>query len=157
MIPQTLRYRNWEFESANELTMVFYEEQENGSAEKCGCDNCKNFASSRNQIYPEEVRQLFIDLGIDFKKELEVTHFALMPNGLHFYEGCFYFNGKIINGKDCLAPVVPKGWVNELIEINEHFKIGFSENSELTTRKENFVQVVFSTNIPWILETEFEL
>lgn len=65
-----------------ELTKLTYEGFTLGGAESCGCDDCKNFVYNREDIYPEEIKKLFDQLGIDYKKETEIGHYCRQPEGL---------------------------------------------------------------------------
>ena len=66
-----------------------------GGPELCGCADCRNFIASRENIYPGEVRKLFDELGIDYRKETEVLWRSRLENGLHQYGGKFHFPGRV--------------------------------------------------------------
>ncbi|WP_181306524.1 hypothetical protein [Rufibacter sp. XAAS-G3-1] len=152
-----ISFRDWKLNADKELTAQTYLEFEHSSAESCGCDYCKNFVEQREQIFPEEVKKLFSNLGIDFKKEIEVSEFAKLENGLHYYSGWFHFKGDF-EGKDCTVPLQNGGHTLELTSITENFSIGFRRDSALTPFKDTdrIVQIEFDCNIPWVLSNEPE-
>nr|WP_297787964.1 hypothetical protein [uncultured Allomuricauda sp.] len=96
-----VKYKDWVFEVEFSRTKEIYSLLETGSPESCGCNECLNFSQNRDKIYPKEIKELFCELGIDYKKESEIYHQVRLENGLHYYGGWFHFKGKIKNGKDC--------------------------------------------------------
>jgi len=150
-------FRDWELFAERESTAQTYVELELSSAESCRCDYCKNFVEQRERIFPDEVKELFAKLGIDYKKEIEVSEFAKLENGLHFYSGWFHFKGEF-KGKDCTVPLQNGGHTFDLTKITENFSIGFRRNNALTPFKDNprIVQIEFDCNIAWVLANEPE-
>jgi len=72
-----------------ERTRSAYARIESGDADRCGCIYCQNFAAQRETIYPEAFLSLLLQLGIDWKKEGEVTEIAGVYNGwFHFAGSC---------------------------------------------------------------------
>jgi hypothetical protein len=153
----TIKYRNWELIVDRELTQLTYDKVSNGSAESCNCNDCKNFTNYRESVYPDEIKQLFLDLGIDYKKESEVSHFARLDSGLHFYSGWFHFKGQFI-GKDCAIPIQGGSYRTDLYKVSDSFSFGFRSDNALTffDDKENLVQIEFEAKIPWTIEKELE-
>lgn len=153
----TIKYRNWELIVDRETTQMAFDKVPNGSAESCNCNDCKNFANYRESVYPDEIKQLFSVLEIDYKKESEVSHFARLDNGLHFYSGWFHFKGQFI-GKDCTVPLKGDGYTTDLYKVSDSFSLGFRSGNALTffEDKENLVQIEFEAKIPWTIEKELE-
>ena len=153
----TIKFRNWELIVDKELTKVAYDKIFIGGPEGCGCNDCKNFLKNRETIYPTEIKNLFNELGIDYKKESEICHYGRLEDGLHYYGGWFHFKGKFI-GKDCSVPTDPNAGDFELTPINKEFSIGFRYQNELTffSDKENLVQIEFETKTPWTIEKNLE-
>jgi hypothetical protein len=60
----------------------------------------KNYVAYRDKVFPKEIIQLFSDLEIDFRKEVEITTWEKLPNGLHHIGGWFHFKGQVLTGKD---------------------------------------------------------
>jgi hypothetical protein len=65
-----------------------------GGADTCNCLPCRNFQLVRDAAYPPDFRELLNELGIDYRKELEVFLGVPLENGTHLYEGWFCFVGK---------------------------------------------------------------
>jgi len=152
MIETQVKFRDWELFADKELTGKTYEELELSSADSCTCDYCKNFVEQREQIFPDEVKELLSNLGIDYKKEIEVSEFGKLENGLHYYSGWFHFKGHF-KGKDCTVPQINGGHLLDLLKITEYFGIGFRQDNALTPfiEKNGIVQIEFDCNIPWVL------
>ena len=136
-----------------ELTKSTYEQTKEGGCDSCICDDCKNFANSRELAYPEEIKQLFKDLGIDYKKEVETYTVQKTEVGLYKYYGWFHFKGSF-TGKNCSIPLPNGGFTLDLTPISENFSIGFSIENSLTffESKKDLVQIEFETYLPWIFE-----
>ncbi len=143
----TLKFREWEFEFDKELNSETYKKISVSGADSCLCNNCKNHVAYRDKVFSKEVLQLFIALGIDFKKEVEIVSYAKLSSGLHHIGGWFHFNGKILKGK-----------IDGVLEIDNNFSIGFTEDNALTffENKNGLVQVDFMTSIPWVIDKLLE-
>ena len=154
---KTIKYRDWELIVDSELTKLTYNDVVVGSPESCNCNDCRNFANNREEIYPDEVKKLFNEFGIDYKKESEICHYCRQGDGLHVYGGWFHFKGRF-RGKNCTVPMNSGGYTLELTPINDKFNIGFHYSSALTffNNKENLVQIEFETKTPWTIEKELE-
>ena len=141
----------------SELTKLTYDNVAVGSSESCNCNDCKNFANNREAIYPDEIKKLLNELGIDYKKENEVSHYCRQADGLHFYGGWFHFKGRF-NGKDCTIPTIYNGYTLELTPITDKFSIGFRYSGALSffDNKESLVQIEFEAKTPWTIEKELE-
>jgi len=99
---------------------------------------------------------LFDDLGIDYRKEVEITHYETLGDGLHHIGGWFHFKGKVLTGKDYRVPLEFGGYTFDLTPITDNFSIGFAEGSDLTffEDKTGLVQVEFDTIIPWVIDND---
>ena len=62
--------------------------------DECGCDHCKDWASKRDEIYPPPVRDLLASLGIDHRRETDVSDLTSDPE----CRGEFYFVGRVLSG-----------------------------------------------------------
>jgi hypothetical protein len=154
-----LNFRDWQFEVDRELTKRTYNKVIGSGADTCICNDCKNYVAFRDKVFPDEVRELLSDLGIDYKKEVEVSTFEILPNGLHHIGGWFHFKGRVINGKDYRIPLPSgNGHTIDLTNITNNFSIGFAEGNALTYFEETngLVQVEFMTNIPWVIPKSLE-
>lgn len=152
----TVNFRDWVFEVDQQLTIRTYKQVAKSGAETCICDDCKNYVAYRDKIFPDEVKIFFAELGIDYRKEVEATHYNTWDNGLHNTGGWFHFKGKILRGKDCKVPVTPdgKGFSIQLTKIADNFSIGFTEDNALTffEDKTGLIQIEFMTDIPWVID-----
>lgn len=148
---QFITFRDWQFSADVAHTVAIYAAAPMGSADACTCSMCKNYIASRAVVFPEEIKQLFVALGIDRNKESEISHYCRQADGLHHYGGWFHFKG-IFTGPDCVAPA---GETNSPVfaVITPNFSIGFRKESYITffEDKENLVQVEFDVKIPWVL------
>ncbi len=149
MFMREVVFRNWKFEVDSELTRKSFANESNGASDTCNCDYCKNFREQRESIFPEEIRILFIELGIDFRKEGDATEICKLENGLHNYIGYFHFAGEILTGKTFDSEEYSGP---ELLQISENFSVCFGEK-----KGKQWVKVLFETNIPWILEEKEDL
>lgn len=158
MPTEILNFRDWQFEVDRELTRQTYANVTGSGADTCVCNDCKNYVAFRDKVFPEEVQKLFSDLGIDYRKEVEITSFETLPNGLLHIGGWFHFKGRVESGKDYRAPFPGGGHTFDLTYITDNFSIGFAEGDDLTyfEDKNGLVQVEFMTNIPWIIDKSLE-
>jgi hypothetical protein len=159
MTVPTVKYRDWEFEVDRELTKTTYANVLGSGADTCVCNDCKNYAAFRDQVFPDEVLKLFNGLGIDYRKEVEITSWEKLPNGLYHIGGWFHFKGKLLKGKDYRVPIAGgNGFTFDLTKIGDNFSIGFGEGNDLTyfEEKDGLVQIEFDTNIPWIIDKSLE-
>jgi hypothetical protein len=140
-----------------EATRRAYTAVAQGSAEECGCNTCQNFAVQRARVYPATTLALFDSLGIQPDREAEVSHFARLESGLHFYGGWFHFMGSIVSGADAAKQISENRWQSDLENETEDFSLGFTSMTHLVRKPfEGFplVQLEFNANIPWVLQTE---
>lgn len=153
----TIKFRDWELLVDKEQTKQTYAKVEIGGVESCTCNNCKNFAHNRENIYPEEIKQLLTELGIDYHKECEVWHYCKDDLGRHCYSGWFHFKGKF-KGKSLGAPTADTITTYDLTPITDSFSIGFLYDNSLTLfeDKEDLVQVEFDTKTSWTIDKELE-
>ncbi len=152
-----LTYKDWKFEVDKELTEKEYTKIDKPSAESCGCGNCLNYIEFREKIFPKEIKDLLNQLGINERKEIEISHMAKLENGLHYYSGWFHFVGKF-NGKDCSIELPSGGFTIDFLEVTENFGIGFTKAKTLSVfeNNEDLVQVEFDCKIPWVIDKNIE-
>jgi hypothetical protein len=65
-----------------EATQSTYE-QVNGSVNACECALCQHYLGAREKVYPDSFRQLLATLGIDYWKEIELTHLSIETESSH--------------------------------------------------------------------------
>jgi hypothetical protein len=154
-----VKYKDWEFEVDIPLTQQAYSNFPFGGADTCSCADCKNYAANRETVFPAEIIQLFNELGIDYRKEIEIWSIQKLENGLHQISGWFHFKGKIISGKDFRMPFAEGiGYSMDLTSITEKFKIGFAPGNSLTffDNKKDLIQIEFIAEIPWVIDKKDE-
>jgi len=79
-----------------EATQQAYTSIRDGSADRCGCPECRNFIAIRSSIYPTTFLGLLNLLGIDSVKEAHLYAFAPPSNGTIHYGGWLFFYGKLL-------------------------------------------------------------
>lgn len=153
----TIKYRDWELIVDIETTKKTYEKIKIGGVESCVCNDCKNFANNRENIYPQEIKELLTNLGIDYHKECEVWHYSKDELGRHCYSGWFHFKGHF-NGKSLSLPTLDTTTTYDLTPITDTFSLGFLYDTSLTffEDKENLVQVEFETKTSWTIDKKLE-
>ena len=159
MTVTTVKYRDWEFEVDRALTQQTYETVSAGGADTCVCNDCKNYVAYRDKVFSDEIKRLFDDFGIDYKKEVEITSFETLPDGLHHIGGWFHFKGRLVSGKNYKVPIPGNtGFMLDLTKVADNFSIGFADSNDLAhfTDKTGLVQVEFMTYIPWVIDKSLE-
>ena len=154
----TLSYQKWKLAVDKELTQNTYATVAGSSADACVCNDCKNYIAYREQVFPAEIRTLFTELGIDYRKEVETFRYEILPNGLHHIAGWFHFKGQVLAGPNYQEPLPSGGHTIHLTHITDTFAIGFAEGSSLAyfEDKAGLVQVEFEAHIPWVLDKALE-
>ncbi len=140
-------YRDWTFDCDVESTRRAYESILAGGVETCSCSGCRNFLAQRQLVFPEEVINLFGQLGINYKRDAEIYHTARIESGLHLYGGWFHFIGNILKQPDVPA------------KLNGHFTVDFIVSRSLAAESfgnQPLVQVEITAEVPWILKEEKE-
>jgi len=154
---EKISFKNWELIVDYEITKATYEKTPFGGSDTCGCNYCKNFADNKDSIYPDEIKRLFNELGIDYKKECEVWHYYHDELGYHCYSGWFHFKGSF-QDKNYVCQTNEIDPIIDLVPMNENFSIGFSENNQLSffENKETLVQVEFTAKTKWTIDKSLE-
>lgn len=151
-------FREWTFEVDVLRTVEVYLASERASADSCGCHACLNFAAQRDVLYGSELRALLRDLGIDHRKEDEVSHYGRNADGSHNYNGCFHFKGRITEGWDCMVPAGIDGYTVSGVLLGEHLSVGFFKPPRrvydrfAADEHGGLIQVEFSIVLPWVLK-----
>lgn len=157
---KTITYKGWIFDVDFDRTKHVYDKIQRGSPEICRCNDCKNFASNRDNIYPIEVKNLLKELGIDYKKESEIYHLARLDNGLHQYGGWFHFKGTITIGIDCKIDLGGGRRSLDITPVTDRFGIGFTKDWSLTyfedIDRNSLIQVEFIAESEWVIDKILE-
>lgn len=149
----TIWFRDWEFEIYKEVTQAAYRDRQRGAADACRCSNCENFARQRVKVYPYEIRELLLALGIDWTKEVGVYAFNDPDNGNYLYTGWFQFAGRILHGETRFSSLEDGGLLYNLTPITKKFKICFFNSTGCIGFSETVptVQLEFEVSLPWLL------
>lgn len=141
-------FGRWEFTIDRDATIAAYERAERGGSDECKCDGCRNFAATRDVVYPPAFLSFLHSLGIDFHKDGEVYHNARIGPGRHDYDGWFHFVGTLEKTGD--FSVVP------MSDSFEAWLLRKSAPAIPSLRGLPLVEVAFhATAVPWLLnETE---
>ena len=73
----------------------------------CACSGCRNFRLARERVFPATFLTLLDELGVDFRKPVEVYQCGRIAPGRHAYGGWYNFVGTLDEGVD--APPVDLG------------------------------------------------
>ncbi len=164
---EQLKYRCWEIEYNQEANRRIYGKLEIGAGVSCDCSYCRNFALSREEVYPKEVLGLLSKLGIDYRKDAEVWDVPSDEEGIRIIGGWFHCVGNVLSGQnlDSVQIIKPKWYQifsNEVKIVNDHyeniddlFSIHLGKNdTPLKTQFQDqpIIQIAFQTKIPWLLD-----
>lgn len=136
-----LRILNWLVEVDREATLEVYRELSSG-AKMCGCQGCRNFVRSRDRVFPKEFLDILEKLGIDYKKEVEVSDVEDPAfKDKVFFNGWYHACGRILEGVP--TPKPPLGQVQELkyIFVDQGCQILIREVGDLASK--NFPRPIF--------------
>ncbi len=131
-----------------EATRDIYARIAYGGAETCNCQPCRNYRLVRDEAYPPEFRTLLEELGIDYRKELEVYFGVPLPGGKYLYEGWFCFAGKAYGR---IINAMPAGTA---------FKYRIDESAPSPQREfhgHSVLHLAFQTTVPWRLSEPWTL
>jgi len=142
---ETLQIEPWIVKYDAEATRKRYSHIEIGYPERCGCELCQNFAATREKVYPEEVRRILAQLGIDYTKEAEVAYTCRIRPEWHSYIGWFHFIGR--------AEEV-RGELQDYVRIGNHFSWCFRNIAENVFSPYPLVEINFTAEVPWVLEAK---
>ncbi len=149
----TLELLDWKIEYDPSQTIELYNKIEQGGANHCHCDYCKNFNENRDVLFPLNFRSILIQLGINPNKEVEAYHIKSINQNEQLYGGWFHFVGNLVEAKynnlrECRFKEFSKGFflcLTSTIELpNPEFK------------NLNLVQLEYRTTLPWVLKKPLE-
>jgi len=135
----------WEFQYDPELTSNAYKEICSVFIWQCNCSSCQNFNVIREEIYPEQFKDLLKSLGINPEKEAEIYHIKKTGFKKHLYGGWFHFAGKFTKN-DC---------PEKMFNLTESFQISLTDKVQLVPEiltKHPVLQLEFKTVIPWVID-----
>jgi hypothetical protein len=148
---KTLIYESWVIGYDDVLTREIFKDVISGP-QRCGCGNCENFILARDQVYPESLKKILNQLGIDYQKETEISHFNRVRTGCHFYGGWFHFVGQIQKAPEDEGANI-YGRVPEELD----FAWSFSNKQYLIPEafgRNPVIQLDWIGKVPWVIDTE---
>jgi hypothetical protein len=123
-------------------TVAAYSNVESGSAQRCGCDVCRNFLA-QPELYPQDFLSLLDQLGIDQKKEADLHAFGPLANNIQPTAGWFYFAGELIVAGEGIA---------KMGKNLQCFVRGAGTTSVTKLFGPNVCTLEFNTRVPWVLQ-----
>ncbi|MEN0056260.1 MAG: hypothetical protein AAGC65_21460 [Mucilaginibacter sp.] len=149
MSENIIKYRDWIFEMDKIQTEKVYQNVQVSGTESCTCGNCKYFDIESDRIFPDEIKLLFMNLGVDINKNFEVTDYG-DEKTQHVYMGEFHFIGNIIEGNDCSILFKNGGYYAELVPITKSFSIGFTKrvSQSFFNKERDLIQIEFTAKVP---------
>jgi hypothetical protein len=147
---ELVEFWGWRFHSDAEATRRAYERLQMTPSEISTSVYARNFDAARDRAYPDETRELFERLGIDYRYFGELWIPDNAGSGLYHYHGVFHFSGVI--------DVTSVG--NDPIRLISRFCMTFSTGdyapgpvaSDLLKQGLPVVQIDFETVVPWVIE-----
>ncbi|MFD1738621.1 hypothetical protein ACFSCX_19035 [Bacillus salitolerans] len=143
---------SWTIEEDVDKTKEFYDKYYL-ITEGCDCDFCANYVLACDS-FPLKVKDLFKSLGIDPRKEGEVSEYMENIDGTHLYGAFYHIVGKIVDGPKLWVPTKVGSEVStpNFVEHNG-VEIGFSEDLALVPKGFPIptIQFEIQMNVPWLL------
>lgn len=159
---ELVTFKRWQLLVDRKATQEAYATIPNGGSDGCKCLYCRNFAATRDSIYPAEFRALLNQLGIDYLKEVEVWEAGVNNARKRLYSGWFHFVGKIVSVNKrkasrqkthSLTPV----FTEEFDPIGDTFALSFSKRRDMSCpafEEQSIVQLTFIVEVPWFLDEQ---
>ena len=146
----------WKIQADPEVTRLAYQQIAKGGSEECNCTGCQNFVLVRSSAYPDAVRHLFEQLGIDLSKEVEAYEMGHDAGG-HAYGGWFHFAGTTqespLTADDTqYGPFKYSGGM--LTVPGTRFRFYFHNKPALISpafKEHPVAQLEFEANLPWVI------
>lgn len=139
-------FDEWHYTVDRDATIATYARAEDGGADRCDCNGCRNFRLARTRVYPSTFLALLDRLGIDPHKEAEAYHNARLAPGRHDYGGWFHFVGTLDETKEFAKIDLGAGFTTWLCRADAPRLPSFEGQRSL-------VQLEFHSDaVPWLLE-----
>lgn len=139
-------FRDWTFEINQKLTQCIYTNILCGKSGSAKEQVYQSFINNRAKLFPNEVLNLFDELGIDYTKEHRISH-KVTDNGQNCFDGNFQFIGNLVKGDSCKIELTKDYTLFELTPITDNFSIGFYQD-EAPFFNQHIIHVEFSLSIP---------
>jgi hypothetical protein len=142
---KSVRFAEYEIEIDYHKTASYYENLPFiGEVEHCNCIYCKNYAIA-TAYFPKNVKSLLRDIGVNSKKDAEVSHFYQAKNSKHMYVASYKVFGKVLKK--------PHENIIYIYRENDEdfFRIGF-ENIHDLENDQMVMDFYVDAFLPWLLE-----
>ncbi|WP_026691028.1 hypothetical protein [Alteribacter aurantiacus] len=140
---EQILFGSWAIEVDVRKTKEFYD-QYHLITDDCNCDYCSNYVLACS-TFSSELNALFHSLGIDPRKEGEVSEYTKNQDGTHLYGVFYHVRGKIVDG--------PTDW--QPIKMNGQPVCEIRLSNELDLVPVRFpkpaIQLEVQMNVPWLL------
>jgi len=146
---ETVRFNEWLIEFDRERTREGYEQSREYSAKDCGCAGCLNWIAAWPEGVPDEVRKLFMTLGVDPRKPAEVYDMGdPLEDGSMWHGGWYTFFGKLLEGPDSYDA---GRRIPDSSEGSSRFQLGFTSHISFGHSKSTaeLLQLEFIARLPW--------
>ncbi|UOE93327.1 hypothetical protein [Alkalihalobacillus sp. LMS39] len=141
----------WTIEVDVDKTKEYYDKY-HLITEDCDCDYCANYVLACER-FPSKIKDLFNSLGIDPRKEGEVSEYMLNKDGTHLYCAFYHIVGRIIDGPKWIP--TKKGSEVSTPNFAEHNGVDVSFSEDLALVPEEFpmptIQFEIQMNVPWMI------
>jgi len=135
-------FYDWILECDIDATRETYQKVLQGSAETCVCIYCKNFLALRNKLFEGELLGLLNNLGVDYRKDVEMYHKVALEKGRHLYAGWFHSIGRVKQ-------------TGNVVTLKNELKVYFIENKNLMFDEfegKDLIQIELENAVlPWVL------
>jgi hypothetical protein len=138
-------FGEWKYTVDRDATLRAYARVENGGADSCSCNGCRNFRVARRLVFPKKFLALLDALGIDPLKDVEVYECGATGPAQHYYGGWYHFAGTLVEAGD-----FPR------VELGDGFHVWMGQ--EISSFGPDFgdslvVRLDFAArNVPWLLD-----
>lgn len=100
---QKIKIKDWVVEVDVDETAETNKRLRSG-ARTCGCSGCKRFDEFREKILTEDFIKILNNLGIDYKKDIEISDVEPPGEDVIIYNGWYHAHGRLLEGIDCKVP-----------------------------------------------------
>jgi hypothetical protein len=102
-------FRGWTADVDVEATRSSYATAGLGAAQACDCAECRNFVVARDAglVYPSDVVDLLVSMGVDLTRESEVYLEGPIDDGRLWYGGWFNVVGRLVDDSGESTEVAP--------------------------------------------------
>lgn len=130
-------------------TKSFYEKY-HVITEDCSCSYCTNYEMACETFSPA-LKNLFHLLGIDPRKEGEISEYRVNEDGTHLYGALYHIVGEIIEDAQLCSPISSENEVS--LTYPEEIEMQFSEILDLVPEgfPQPTVQFEIQLNVPWLV------